>query len=70
MKQDLTDRQAEVLAYIKKYIKRFGYAPSIRAIGERFDMTVNGAAGHVKAIEARGYIKRTKGLARAMVVLD
>ena len=70
MKSELTDRQAEVLAYIKKYIKRFGYAPTIRAIGDRFDMTVNGAAGHVHQLEARGHIKRAKGLARAMVVLD
>jgi repressor LexA len=70
LKQELTDRQASVLAYIKKYITKFGYAPSIRAIAERFDMTVNGGAGHVKALEAKGYIKRTKGLARAMVVLE
>ena len=31
---ELTDRQAEVLAYIKKYIKQFGYSPSLRAIAE------------------------------------
>ena len=70
MSQDLTDRQAEVLAYIKKYILKFGYAPSMRAIAERFDIQVHAVACHLKAIEGRGYIKRTRGLARAMVVVE
>ncbi len=70
MKPELTDRQAEVLAYIKTYIRRFGYAPSMRAIGDRFDMRTNAVLGHLRALEAKRRIKRTKGLARAMVVLD
>lgn len=70
MKRELTDRQAEVLAYIKSYIAKFGYAPSLRAIGERFDMQVNGVIGHLRLLEQKGYIKRTKGLARAMVVVE
>lgn len=70
MKPELTDRQADVLAYIKKYIARFGYPPSIRAIGDRFDMNVNGVAGHLRALQAKGYIKRTAGLARAMIVVE
>lgn len=67
---ELTDRQAEVLTYIRQYIARFGYAPSVRCIGDRFDMQVNGVAGHLKALERKGRIRRTKGVARSIVVIE
>jgi SOS-response transcriptional repressor LexA len=70
MAKELTDRQAEVLAYIKKYIAKFGYSPSFRAIAERFDMQANGVVCHLTALEAKGYIKRDKRVARSIVVLD
>lgn len=70
MKSELTDRQAEVLAYIKKYIAKFGYPPSFRAIGERFDMQPTGVGGHLKALETKGYIRRDKRVARSIVVLE
>jgi repressor LexA len=69
MQQELTERQAAVLNYVKKYLAKFGYAPSFRAIAERFDMQTNGVAGHLKALEAKGYIRRDKGVARSIVVL-
>lgn len=70
MKPELTDRQAQILAYVKQYIGKFGYAPSMRAIGDRFDIAVNAVAGHLKCLERAGRIKRTPGLARAMVVVE
>ena len=69
-KRELTDRQAEVLTCIKQYIAKFGYAPSVRAIAERFDMQTHAVMGHLRALEFKGYIKRTKGVARGMVVLE
>lgn len=67
---ELTDRQAKVLAYIKRYIEKYGYAPSMRCISDRFDIAINGVAGHLRALEAKGYIKRAKGIARAMTVIE
>ena len=32
MKQNLTKKQAEVLTFIKKYIVKYGYPPSVREI--------------------------------------
>ena len=58
------------MAYIKTYMAKFGYAPSVRGIAERFDMTVMGAWSHLRLIEQKGYIKRTKGIARGLVVLE
>jgi repressor LexA len=70
MKRELTERQEEVLRYIKWYVAKYGYAPSVRCIADRFDMQVNGAKGHLDALETKGWIKRTRGLARAMVVCE
>jgi repressor LexA len=70
MKSELTPRQAEVLEYIKRYIKQYGYAPSMRCIGDRFDIAINAVAGHLRALEAKGWIKRSAGLARALSVLE
>lgn len=74
-REPLTDRQAEVLGYIKKYIQRFKVPPTFRAIAERFDMQVNGAAGHIRLLELKGYLKRLRGkdgkrMARGLVVVD
>ena len=69
MAKELTDRQAEVLAYIKKYIAKFGYSPSFRAIAERFDIQAAGVSGHLMALESKGYIRRDKRTARSIVVL-
>lgn len=70
LKPELTYRQAEVLAYIKTYIRKFRYPPSVRCIADRFDIAVNAVAGHLKVLQAKGYIKRTKGVARGMVVVE
>ncbi len=68
-KTELTDRQAEVLAYIKRYIAKFGYAPSFKAIADRFDIQVQGVSCHLSALESKGYIRRDKRVARSIVVL-
>ncbi len=69
-REPLTERQAAVLAYIKKYLVKYGYAPSLRAVADRFDMQHTGVVGHLKALQAKGYIRRDKGIARSIVVLD
>ena len=68
-REPLTDRQAAVLAYVKKYVAKYGYAPSLRAVAERFDMQHTGVVGHLKALQTKGYIRRDKGVARSIVVL-
>ena len=66
---ELTDQQSKVLAYIKKYIAKFGYSPSVRAICDRFDWAPNGAVCHLRALVNKGYITRGKRVARSIVVL-
>ncbi len=38
--KELTDRQAEVLEFIRAYSEGNGYAPSVRDISMRFDIAL------------------------------
>ena len=65
----LTTKQSEILSYIKQFIAKYGFSPTMRDIGSYYDMSPNGAYDHVRAIENKGYIVRNgKGAARSIIV--
>jgi repressor LexA len=68
--KQLTLKQEKILEFIKGSIKGDGFPPTVREIGERFNITVKGAYDHVKAIEKKGYIKTEQNKSRAIVVLN
>ena len=71
MKQQLTNRQAEVLEHIKQFIAKNGYPPSTRDVMELAGISSpNGAVCHLRALEAKGHIRRNERIARSIVVLD
>jgi repressor LexA len=58
-RQPLTERQAEVLSYIREHIVSQGYAPSVREIGQGVGLSSSGTVQHhLGELEARGYIFR------------
>jgi repressor LexA len=68
---NLTIRQNEILEYIKQYIRDHGIAPTVDEI--RLQLHLNSLATihkHLKAIEARGKIRRGKFKARAIEILS
>src|SRR3990172_2066226 len=65
----LTDKQELILNFIKEKIKVSGFPPTVREIGDKFNITVKGAYDHVKAIEKKGYIRTEQNKSRAIVVL-
>jgi len=67
--KDLTEKQLAILEYIQTYISDQGYPPTIREIGDRFEITAKGAYDHLKAIEKKGYIKCEKNRSRAIELL-
>jgi repressor LexA len=75
-REPLTERQADVLAYIKQHIAAKHYQPSVREIGRHFGITSpNGVICHVKALERKGYIERARNeagraVARGFVVVE
>ncbi|HMV41895.1 MAG TPA: transcriptional repressor LexA [Leptospiraceae bacterium] len=67
--KELTDKQELVLKYITNIIKEKGFPPTIREIGDEFQITAKGAYDHLKAIEKKGYLKTNKNQSRAIELL-
>ena len=66
----LTDRQQEVVDYLKSSLAERGFCPSVREIGDKLGInSPNGVMVHLKALERKGAIKRTERIARAIKVL-
>jgi repressor LexA len=68
--KSITNRQREVLDYIKRYISRHKFPPTIREISCEFEISVKGAYDHVKALEKKQYIKLNNHRSRTIEVLD
>src|SRR5436190_15577508 len=67
----LTERQREIYDFIKERIEGRGFGPTVREIGEGFDIkSPNGVMCHLKALEKKGLIKRTGFRARAIQLTD
>lgn len=67
--KDLTEKQQFILQFIESFILDQGYPPTIREIGDKFEITAKGAYDHIKAIEKKGYIKCEKNRSRAIELL-
>jgi repressor LexA len=67
----LTERQKDIYECIRMKIEARGYGPTVREIGEAFDIkSPNGVMCHLKALEKKGLIKREGRSARAIQLLD
>jgi repressor LexA len=66
-RQKLTARQREVLDFIRSFIRRQGYAPSLREIGDQFNIrSTNGVNDHLTALERKGFLRRTSNKSRTL----
>lgn len=60
MAKGLTKRQEEILEFILHYVEGEGYPPSIREIGQKFEIgSLRGVTVHLDALERKGYISRS-----------
>lgn len=58
-KPELTRRQARILEFVQDRIQVRKIGPTVREIAERFKIkSPNGVAGHLHALERKGYITR------------
>ena len=67
----LTTRQAAVFEFIKDRVQSRGYGPTVREIGEHFQISSpNGVMCHLRALEKKQLLKRVRkhdrAIARAM----
>lgn len=71
VKTKLTDKQRQVLEFIKKKISTHGSSPTIREIGKFMKISsTNGVRLHIQALIKKGYLKKTKFIARGLEVTD
>jgi repressor LexA len=69
--RDLTDRQRQVLEFIKSEIGRQGFPPTVRDIGHAVGLSSSSTVhAHLAALEAKGLIRRDPSKPRALEVLD
>src|ERR1043165_3014766 len=55
----LTDRQQQVLSYIRQSIVERGYPPTLREIGNFMGIrSTNGVNDHLRALERKGFLTR------------
>ncbi len=66
---ELTSRQREIFNFVRRFLKERGYPPSVREIGERFDIYPRAVFDHLKALERKGYLKRRGSTSRGLEIL-
>lgn len=67
---ELTDRQDEVLKWIKVFISKNGYSPTRQEIADAFDIHTNGAQHHINALAKKEAITVTPKISRSIVVIE
>lgn len=68
--KSLTDRQKEILDFIKEFVRNHKYPPTIREIASNFSISVKGAHDHVKALEKKERIKCNLRRSRAIEIIE
>lgn len=67
MARPLTDREKEILQFIRQQIQSRGFPPSIREIGQRFGISsTNGVRTALMSLERKGQIRRSPMLSRGI----
>lgn len=68
---NISDKQREILEYIKDDILNKGYPPSVREICERVNLkSTSSVFSHLSKLEQAGYIHRDPTKPRAIEILD
>lgn len=69
MRAQLTGRQAEVLEFIKDFMRKNGYSPTMREICARFGFMPRAATNHVNALVRKGYLSKKPLKSRSLEVV-
>jgi len=69
----MTQRQREVLSFIRSFTDKHGAPPTVREIAEHFRFTPRAAFDHLRALERKGALQRRvtdKRVSRTLVLTD
>src|SRR5215467_2931951 len=66
---DLTPRQRQVLEFVEAEVRRRGYPPSVREIGEAVGLSSPSTVhAHLAALQDKGYLRRDPSKPRAIEI--
>src|ERR1700674_5458995 len=69
--KDLTDRQRQILEFIRRKQDSESLTPTLREIAAHFRFSSpNAALAHVQALLAKGFLKNLPGRARALQIVN
>jgi len=67
----LYKRQKQILDFIKQYIDKYGYSPTLAEIAESIGVSSLATVHeHIQALVAKGVVKKFEGAVRGIEVLD
>src|SRR5574344_850535 len=68
--EKLTNRQKDVLDYIKSYVANHGFPPAVREIGQALGLNSPATIqSHINALESKGYIKKNNSKYRSLEIV-
>ncbi len=71
MNEQLTDRQAQILEYIRKISRTRNYPPSVREIGQAVGLASSSTVhNHLNQLERRGLIRRDPSKSRTVQLVE
>lgn len=66
----LYDRERQILEFITQFIQRYGYAPTLKEIGEAVNMHSPATVHeHIDRLRIKGFIKKLDGTARGLEIV-
>ncbi|MCA9410501.1 MAG: transcriptional repressor LexA [Candidatus Omnitrophica bacterium] len=69
--ENVTDIQKEIWLFIKQSVEEQGYPPTLRELGDAFDIaSTNGVRYHLRILEKKGYLQHRKGSRRGIQLLN
>lgn len=71
MEKKLTDKQEQILEYLKECILKKGYPPAVREICDAVNLkSTSSVHSHLETLEKKGYIRRDPTKPRAIEICD
>jgi len=64
---DLTERESQILNFIKSFVNAKGYPPTVREIGRAVGLSSTSTVfSYLKRLEKKGYLRRGQAMPRAL----
>ncbi|MBI4100209.1 transcriptional repressor LexA [Candidatus Microgenomates bacterium] len=63
-------KQREILEFISQYNQRYGYAPTLKEIGESTGTSIATIYEHVETLIKKGVLTKKDGLSRSLEIVD